>query len=245
MNINTVIKRIKRDIGIYGIALPINNLDEMILDIIYDTTLPVFSIYCPYVEPIPIDITLLNREHIERPDGSTLYIVPDSVLNGRELLYVKGLDYDESYLNNNSSPIGGLYNSTGLEFLEELMVANVGMQIGNAMIKHVSFHYEHPRKVYIYDDLISSRLVMWCAFQHDKSFASITPTSQESFYLLAALDVKMGLYNTVKHYKVIETPLGRTELDLSDWESAKDDRKSLIQDWDENYLLDAVDLDYE
>ena len=45
MNMNRIVRRIKRDIGIYGIALPIDNLDQLILDVLIDTTLPVFSQY--------------------------------------------------------------------------------------------------------------------------------------------------------------------------------------------------------
>ena len=49
MNISKLVTRIKMQIGIYGVALPIDNLDEIITDIIRDITLPVFSTYCPYL----------------------------------------------------------------------------------------------------------------------------------------------------------------------------------------------------
>ena len=71
---------------------------------------------------------------------------------------------------------------------------------------------------------------------------SINPTSEESFYKLAVLDVKGALYPTIKHYTGLETSLGRIELQIEDWQNAAQDRKDLLNEWDENYLLDAIDL---
>ena len=75
--------------------------------------------------------------------------------------------------------------------------------------------------------------------------ATIAPTAEESFYKLAVLDVKAGLYPTIKHYEGLDTPLGRIELKIDDWQNAAQDRKDLLQQWDEDYLLDAVDLMYQ
>ena len=90
--------------------------------------------------------------------------------------------------------------------------------------------------------MVSARLTALLAFEHDRSFTSINPTCEESFFTLADLDVKAGLYPTIKHYNGLETALGRIELQIEDWQNASSERKDLISNWDENYLLDAVDL---
>ena len=46
----------------------------------------------------------------------------------------------------------------------------------------------------------------------------------------------------MKHYNGLETALGRIELQIEDWQNAAQDRKDLLNEWDENYLLDAIDL---
>ena len=43
MNMTDLVSRIKRTLGLYVIATPFENVNELITDIIADTTLPVFS----------------------------------------------------------------------------------------------------------------------------------------------------------------------------------------------------------
>ena len=59
MNLSSLITRIKIDCGIYAIALPFDNADEIIKDIIIDITRPVFSKYCPTYEKIRFDLNYL------------------------------------------------------------------------------------------------------------------------------------------------------------------------------------------
>ena len=124
------------------------------------------------------------------------------------------------------------------------MLANANKPIVDLSIAKITFKYEHPRKVYIYDSLIASKLRLTLACEHDKSCQSITPTSAESFYKLAQLDIKAGLYQTMKHYDGIETSYGRIELKIDDWQNARQERDDMLKEWDESFLLDAVDLEY-
>ena len=241
MDINRIIRRIKRDIGIYGIALPIENLDEEIMQIIEDTTLPVFSLYNPLTEIRPIDVTMLKRG-TERADGCELFIIPPEMIENRKLLYIKRVSYDETYMRANYYPNTIGFNS--IDGLGDLLVANIGKNTIDQTVNSLTFHFEHPNKLYIYDALITSRLRMVACFEHDKSFASIPPTAEESFFKLAVLDVEAGLYQTVKHYNKLETPLGVIELNIDDWASAKEKRDELVKEWDEIWALDSVDLDY-
>ena len=98
MNIDRIVRRIKRDIGIYGMALPIDNVDKLIGEILVDTTLPVFSMYQPAEEWYPLDgLRPVNRESTQ--NMGDLYILPD--FPGRKLLYVKGVKYNEPSLCSN------------------------------------------------------------------------------------------------------------------------------------------------
>lgn len=242
MNKNILIRRIKRDIGIYGIALPIENVDQYIMEILEDTTVPVFSNYCPTVETVQIDIHDLEKQP-RIASACDLYVIPDSLLVGRELLYVLDVKYDESYLRESYHPtyFGG---DEGLGLLGDMMIGNVSKNITDTIINSITFKYEFPRKLYIFDSLMSSKIMLELGFQHDKNLQSISPTQAESFFKLALLDVKAGLYNTIKHYDGLETAYGRIELKIDDWQSAPSDRKDLLAEWDETYLLDLVGVDY-
>ena len=243
MNADIIIRRIKRSIGIYGIALPIDDLDQLILEILYDTTLPVFSTYCPHEEIHTIMVDELEHNNRERGEGCELYTVPQSLLQGRDLLYIKSVKYDESFLRYQYMP-SVLNQQQANDIMNGIYLANSAKPLIDAMINPITFHFEYPRKLFIYDTLVSSRLRAVMCFSHDKSFQSITPTQQESFFKLASLDVKEGLYATVKHYEGIETAFGRIELKIDDWANAAQERKDLLSEWDETYLLDAIGIQY-
>lgn len=240
MNIARIVRRIKRDIGIYGIALPIDNIDQLINDILIDTTLPVFSLFNPAEEWFSLDgLRPVNRESTQ--NMGDLYILPE--FPGRKLLYVKGVKYNEPSLCSNYNPVAGILNN-GTDPLSTFLDANVGKNIIDGMVNSITFDFQPPRKLYVYDALVSARLTALLAFEHDRSFTTIPPTAEESFYNLADLDIKAGLYPTIKHYDAIDTPLGRVELKIDDWQNAAQERKDLLQSWNEDYLLDAVDLMY-
>lgn len=243
MDINRMIRRIKRDIGIYGIALPVENLDQLILEILEDTTIPVFSIYCPREEIVTLDINNLMKDGTYgRGEDCDLYILPDWLYTGgRNILYVKRIEYADDIMSRNYYPTGrgSIYNN-----LEDVMLANANKPIVDLSIAKITFKYEYPRKVYIYDSLVASKLRLTLACEHDKSCQSITPTSAESFYRLAVLDIKAGLYQTVKHYDGIETSYGRIELKIDDWQNARQEREDILKEWDDIYLLDAVGYEY-
>lgn len=242
MNLNTLVRRIKRSIGLYGIALPIDNLDQLILDILYDTTIPVFSIYCPREELVYVDIYDLAHNNRERGETCDLFILPDWIFLEKKVLFVKDVKYDENFLRHNYFPTSLSTNS--FDVFEDIMLSNATKPITDTIVNSITFHYEHPRKLYIYDSLVSSKLRISLACQHDNSLQSITPTSEESFFKLAILDVKDGLYQTVKHYDGIETSYGRIELKIEDWANARQERDEMLKEWDDSYLLDQVDYNY-
>ena len=93
MNMSKLITRIKLSIGIYGIALPIDDLDGLIKMIIEDITLPVFSIYSPYEESMYIDLNKLER--LEKTADYVSYLLPDfkerkllPLLKSQRLMYI-------------------------------------------------------------------------------------------------------------------------------------------------------------
>ena len=75
MNLSKLVTRIKMNIGIYGIALPIDNIDEMITEIVTDISLPVFSLYNPYEESIYMDVNKLER--VEKTAQYSAYLLPE------------------------------------------------------------------------------------------------------------------------------------------------------------------------
>ena len=239
MNLSTLITRIKMKLGIYTIALPIDNVDGFIEDIIKDITLPVFSQYNPYTERMHINLKNLKR--IDRDTTYETFLLPE--FNERKLLYVKNVEYDDRSL----SAIGLWDGTTPYacgSLVNQMMISNAASKLSTLTIPKLTFEFMPPRTIRLYNAYTSYNVVMDLAFQHDKSLQSIPPMAEESFFKLALLDVKDNLYPTVKHYNEIESAYGRIELKIDDWANAESERNDLIIQWDESYHLDLAKIYY-
>ena len=240
MNLSQLITRLKVNLGLYTLATPFENLDAAIKETIENITLRTFSTFYPYYETFRFDLHSLER--IERHADHETYLLPD-LFSEREILFIRNVSYDESDI----SALG--YWGAGIPLLHgnlvrQGMMANAGLALSNRMVPRLTFKYEHPRKVTIYNALVSAKLVFEIALMHDKNLASISPTQEEAFYDLALLDVKILLYNTMKHYNDIQTATGSIQLKLDDWSSAESDRKALLEDWGNIFHIDVMPFEY-
>lgn len=240
MNLSSLITRIKLQLGIYTIALPFDNTDEVLKDVILNVTLRTFSTYSPYYEKFRFKLQDLKM--IERNSNYETYLMPN-VFSERELLFVRTVEYDESTVTGAGYWGGGIPMLHG-NILNQAMLANAGMPLVNKLIPKITFKYEHPRKITLWNVYSSSCLIFDCAMMHDKSLASISPTQEESFYNLAVLDVKDMLYQSLKHYNDVQSAYGNISMKLDDWQSAAADRKQLLDDWESVYHMDVLPFEY-
>jgi len=238
MNMSRLLTRIKRKLGLYAFTLPIDNPDEFMKEIIEDTTLPVFSQYQPIIDTYRFN--LHNLEKIEQRANYESYLLPD-VFNNREILYISEVKYDEASTNA-LGYYGGGVPLMSASFVDQSMLANAGACLSSRMIPQITFKFEHPRKITLWNILSSTHLVFDIAFAHDKSLASIPPTAEESFFNLATYDIEEALYNLLKHYNEIDSPYGKISLRIDDFAQAADNRRQLLNDWDDKYQLDGNNL---
>ena len=239
MNISKMITRMKLELGIYTIALPIDNLDKMMEDIIKDISLPVFSQFFPYTERMYIDLHTWERtEHMATYDT---FLIPE--FTNRKLLYVKDVNYDDRSLSGMGYWGGGVPYVNG-NLIHQTMLSNAAGHLVSTMLPKLTFQFVHPRTLYIYNLIASNNVVIDLAFEHDKSLQSIPPTAEESFYQFAILDIKIGLYALVKHYNEIQTAYGSINLNISDWENAASERKEMIDRFTNDFHLDLSQLIY-
>lgn len=239
MNLSNIITRIKLKLGIINLATPFPDMDNIIETIISDITVPVFSLYYP--DKDTLHINLKNLELLEKDALYEKVLLPE--FGNRKLLYV----FDVKYNNDNLSGVG--YYGGGVPLLEgnvfrQIMLANAGATLMNGMIPKMSFHFEAPRTLYVYNAWSSSDLQLDLGFEHNKSLASIPETVREEFLKLAILDVKENIYPTLKQYTEINTALGNINLKLDDWSDADNQRKDLLDKWDDVYHLEFPPLYY-
>lgn len=245
MNAARFFRRLKRKINSYGIALPIEDPDQYIKDILEDTTLPVFSLYHYKPEFEVLDMHTAQRGYCDIGEECDLYILPDEMFEGRELLYVRSVEYaaDRTAYSSRYCATGGqsrldAYAGSGVSALEQVILANAEKPIIDAAINPVTFKYIYPKKLYIYDAILCSRLRLTLACEHDLSLLTIEPSAAESFYKLAVLDVMAGLYDLVRPHENVKSAFDDNELKIDDWREAAGKREELIREWDETYGLD-------
>lgn len=237
MNISGVLTRVKLKLGLAAFSTPFENLDEILTTILTDITLPVFSIYNPVKDSMVINTN--DLQCLDKTELYKIYLLPE--FESRKLLYVFDVRYDDSCLSGLGYYGGGMPLMSG-NMVNQAMLANAGANLINTMLPKMTFKYEHPRKLYLYNLYSSSKIVVEMGFEHDRSLASINETARESFMELALLDVKENLYPTLKQYTEINTAIGNINLKIDDWANAESDRKDLIARWDDSYHLDMTPM---
>ena len=234
MNMTDLVSRIKRTLGLYVIATPFENVNELITDIIADTTLPVFSTYEPFRELFVCDVKDLQK--IASCAEYQEFIIPE--LGGRKILFIESVRYDVTSTSGIGYWGGGTPFMSG-NMMQRLAMTNAGAQLSNLAMPALTFHFTNPNKLRLYNLYVSQKIIIEYAQVHDKTLGSIPDTASESFYKLALLDCKMGLYNTMKHYNELQTAHGTVNLKIDDWANAESDRESLLEKWDDTYHLDG------
>lgn len=234
MNMTTLLTRIKRDLGLYVLATPVQNIDEMITDIIADTTLPVFSTYSPFRETWITDAKDLQK--VISCAEFQEYIIPE--LGGRQILYIEDVRYDTTSTSGIGYWGGGTPFMSG-NMMQRLAMTNAGAQLSNLAMPALTFEFKQPNRLRLYNMYVSQKIIIEYASMHDKTLGSIPQTAAESFFDLALLDCKKGLYNVMKHYNELATAHGNINLHIDDWASADSDRKEILQRWDDTYHLDG------
>lgn len=238
MNMSTLLTRIKRKLGLMAVATPFEDINEAIMDIIYDTTLPVFSKYEPVRKEIQVDLNCLKEN---RQTGEfTEYLLPDY---GSRILFVEEVRPDITRCSGYGYYAVG-YPSIDMSAMQSLMISNASAQLMSATIPAITFEFEDPNLLRIYNCYISTGVILRIAFQHDNTLSSIPLSQEESFFKLALLDVKDGLYPTMKYYNDLQTAHGNISLKIDDWQNAESERNDLIERWEDTYHLDGKTIYY-
>lgn len=227
-------------LGLLNIATVFENLDETIVEILQEFTIPDFSVFNPVRDKITVNTTT-DLQLIDKKDIYEEYLLPE--FNTRKLLYVFDVNYDTSILSGLGYFAGGMPLMQG-SLVNQVMLSNAGASLMNTMIPKMTFEFTHPRSLKIYNAYSSTKIVIELGFEHDKTMASIPDTCRESFMKLALLDVKSNLYPTLKQYTEINTAIGNINLKIDDWANAESERNDLIKEWEDTYHLDLMNTYY-
>ena len=242
LNMSEEVTKIKYDMGIYGIHLPLENPDAVIEDVIKRFTLPTFSVYQPYYDHLHLSLNELKEDkQYDNPERNGIgYLLPE--FPNRKLLYVSDVQYSSSAGGGmggyNTYDFGAIMPYTNVTLLQQAMLANSASMVQGLLNPKLTFDFIEPCHLIIYDAVMTNTVDIELAFVHHESLATIPRTCEPSFYKLALYDVENAFYNIAKHWKNIETVYGNINLDIDNWADASQARQTLLEDWDNNYHMD-------
>jgi hypothetical protein len=238
MNLSKAISSLKMSLGLYGITLPFKDdvtgkpipTENVIKDVLSTVTIPEYSQFQPWIRIGDCDIKQLkciDQRH-------NIYLLP-AFLTLTNVMYVKDVRLPQSTARgtySDVSPVFGLNESA-----QGVITGNAHLLLAGQMRSEPSFEYLGENKIRLYG-WPRTMLTFEVACEHDPSGESIPDGCYDSFMELAALDVKVFLYNTLKLYDGIPTAFGEINLKIEEYQTADGDRKSLLDDWRDRFHVD-------
>lgn len=243
INISKLITSIKMDLGLVAMATPFDNLDELIREIIVVRTLPVFDELQPYIVPLQIDTNELDM--IEKRSESTVYRLPD-VFGDAQIMMITNMEpiYDNDRYSHDYNTSLFSYGVTPCIYgYQELMLAQAQANMLSSAAKGATFQFLPPNMIEIFSGYaMGNTYRLSIALSHAENLSTLPSTCYSSFLKLATLDVKNYLYNTLIHYDNLSTAYGQLSLNIDRWSNADDDRRALIEKWEQTYHLDLSNI---
>lgn len=235
MNPSRLLKRLKRELGITFFTLPFENPDEEFMEIIKDTTIPVYSQFYPFVEDVIIDLDNVDMVYNTYEEG--LFIIPPSIIQDRELYYVVDVQPFNTTFTGNYYPASSLINNTP-SIYEDMMLGQASADLLSGIAPVFTWQFMEPNKLKVFNlSSWSTQLKLTIGVEHYANLSSIKKGQSESFYKLAKLDIKMFLFNNLRMLDKMETALGTIDLHIEDWANAESERDALIEKMTEQHNL--------
>ena len=241
MNLSRGISQLKTQLGLHNITLPFKDengkpipVENIIRDIFVTTTIPIYSQFQPWMRELDANINSLKV--VDKK--SNVYLLPAG-LTTTEVMYVSSvhMPYHGAHTGYGyATPAYGLGRSA-----QAVATSQANMMLAGQMRAEPTFEYlgENRIRLYGFPKVV---VTFKAACEHEPNGETIPPGCYASFMELATLDVKMFLYNTLKHYDNIPTAFGNIQLKIEDYQGADGDRTVLLDKWGDTFHLD-MDLE--
>lgn len=224
ITMSSLLKSIKRRLGVTTFTLPLD--DEELADIIYEETLPLFSIYFPH--NITIEMDFSNNK--VPGENETYYIDRSSLGEEDEIIGVENI-----FLND----VCGGYQSYGYPSSTYELFTDIQMTttFESMLAVPITYYYVQPDKVKLESAPYNlSKAFVELSLVHPRNLNTIKIVYKEDLLKLALFDIKIVLYEVLKRTDKINTTFEQIDLRIDDWQNATADRETLLQEWDTMFL---------
>lgn len=237
MNISRAISQLKMQLGLQNITLPFKNendeplpAENIIQNILSTVTIPIYSQFVPWIREG--DCNLNSLKIVDKHRG--IYMLP-AFLTLTNVMYVSDVYMP---LHNSRGTYGDIAPAYGINRSAQGVINSQSyMMLAGQMRAEPTFEYLGENKIRLYG-FPKTVLTFKVACEHEPNGETIPESCYDSFMELAELDVKVFLYNNLKHYKNIPSAHGNINLEIDEYQSATSDRNSLLNDWRDRFHLD-------
>lgn len=238
-SMSKLLNKIERRLGTQVLNLPEHLQKDKWAQVIIDDSLDTFSRFFPHKVLYKIDTV-----NDKGPDG--YYYIDESRFGGDVTIYgIKDLAL-ETFAKSITSIDGGYYNMYDRIYgFEDKLYAQMTADIASTYNTGIFVEFEFPNKIAI-KNATNANLVgnmglidIYVFVKHAPSLATISPTKMEEFERLAIIDIKVFLYEGLKHFDGLETVYSNIDLKISEWSSADNERESLVEKYKDQYVSAA------
>lgn len=240
--LSELVTDIKMELGIYSIALPVENLDREIVEVIKLRTLRTFSEFLPHVFDISINLDEVEHLPTTNKFARTAFILPD-IFGNRQIIRVEDVVPDITGLGANLIPNEHFAGGVSQSHVESLMLTRSMANLYSTMVSGATFKFTDPNVLELYNFSVSSRRVrVTIAVSHMDNLSTIPASRTSTFHKLAVMDVKQYLYGMMRHHKDMQTPIGNINLNIDDWADAGNERREFITTLQEQQHLESAPI---
>jgi hypothetical protein len=218
LNETTVIRHIRMRLGLSHNVSPVD--DEKILEVVKQESLYTFSKYYPYMFTVNI---YESKDQLELQRG--IYYMETADL---EVLGISKIFRTSHYLYD-KWPI---YNIDAFNY-----------QMYSDMASMVSvpstYLFRPPNKVEVYPKFYTpADFMIEVKCIHPEHFMTVPLNLRDQFLELAVLDARVAIWQILKNYGNINTAFGSLSLNLDDYQNAMDEKRTLLEKWDEKFYME-------
>jgi hypothetical protein len=236
---------LKEDIGIRDIPLPVS--DEDLVKRFQNSSLKEFSTRYPRREKVLItDEDREKQTPYVTPKHPVIYHIPKSVYEDtscRSVLMVTSFEitrptgYADMYVP------GGIWAGadTTIETLADIRIA---AQLGSAMSRAMTYEFRQPDIIYVYDGWMGGVYEAEVGLMHDINLSTIPDTAFTNLRELATYDLEAYLYSQFKRKDNLDLGVANIDLKTEEWQSAGENMRNLLKEWDQTVNLDLEQIQY-
>lgn len=229
-----LLRKVKRALGAKSLKLSYS--DQEIMDIFYEETLPIFSIYFPANYSLKVDLNQCKKSSIPTA-RDTLVSYKLDLPYGLDVIDIEDINvYTNRAIMNNYQP--GTYG-----FMDAYDIFNNEILQGmmdSMVYTEPIWEFKEPNILIIENTgyyTSSGVVILELCVVHAKDLSTLKYSYLEYITELFTLDCKRILYEDMKHSDKINSQFATFDLKIDDWVNAKDKREELLEKWDREFLI--------